>query len=190
MSEYYFLSSDKPFESIDYTQAESLSIEEAESRNIPLPDWYSPDMGISRTDKILIYAPDMSHFDEIQIWDKGDSEFAKKYSNKRHHAGLQWRYSDTRATQLIEYIKAHLESSAELELWKVWLDPDCEASPIKQECRADFLTPKEIKEYDEYEVLITELPKMLLDAGYKTQGRPYCLAVSSAGRHSLRFARG
>ena len=179
MSEYLFLSSDTPLVNIEYTDgSELLSIEEAEERNMPMPDWYEQDMGlISRTDKVLLYVQDDTFFDEIQVWDKGDSAFSKKYSNKKYHAGLQWNYSDERAVQLIEYIKEHLKTAAEIELWKVWLDPDCEAQPVKKRCALKLLDAEEIKEFTEKEVLNFELPQLLLDAGYKAQGCPYCLVI-------------
>ena len=180
MSVYLFLSSDIPLENVDYTGSELLSIEEAEQRSIPMPDWYSEDMLlINRTDKILIYAPDDSCFDEIQIWGKDDSAFVKKYSDKNYHAGLQWVYSDERAGQLIEYIKEHLNNASEIELWKVWLDPDCEAGPVKKKCSLDSLAVSDIKEFDEINVINVDLPQLLIDAGYKVQGCPYCLIVEA-----------
>ena len=178
MSEYLFLSSDMPLESIDYTKSELLSIEEAEARKIPMPDWYYKEMLISRTDKILIYAPDDSYFDEIQIWDKGDSAFAKKYSSKKYHAGLQWHYSDLRAAQLIAYMAEHLKNGREIELWKVWLDSKFEARPTKKMCSIESLSISDILEFCEHSVLGFDLPQILRDAGYKAEGRPYCLVVS------------
>lgn len=159
MSVYQFLSSDMPFQNLDNSSIEILSIEEAENRNIPMPNWYSKDMDISCTKKILLYAPNEESLNELQITDDGNSHYAKRYSNKSHHVALQWRYSNERAQQIIEYIREHLISCSEIELWSVWLDREAE-SVIKRRI-IDSLTISDINEitnYDPFE-------------------KPYCLVI-------------
>ncbi|SHK14681.1 hypothetical protein [Desulforamulus aeronauticus] len=159
MSIYQFLSSDKPLETVSNHQIEYLSIEEAEQRGISLPNWYSKNMNINRTDKIVLYAPDEECLREIEISDDNDSIYAKQYSNKRYHSALQWEYSEKRAQQLIKYMTKHLMTSLEIELWNVWLDSN--GKPTIKKCHIDSLTISEIKEIVEQD----------------PYGNPHCLVV-------------
>ncbi len=126
MSIYQFLSSDKPLKTVSNHQIEYLSIEEAaEHRGISLPNWYSKNMNINRTDKIVLYAPDEECLREIEISDDNDSTYTKQYSNKRYHSALQWEYSEKRAQQLIEYITKHLMTGLEIVEQDPYGNPHC-----------------------------------------------------------------
>ncbi len=144
MSIYQFLSSDTPLKTVKNTQIELISIQEAEHRGIPLPNWYSKDMDINRTDKIVLHAPNEECLCEIEISGHNDSAYAKQYSNKRYHSVLEWEYSEKRAQFLKEYIMEHLMAGPEIELWNIWLDNDGE-STVKR-CHVDSLTISDIRE--------------------------------------------
>jgi len=144
MSICYFLSSDMELRAVNNTQIEFLSIEEAEYRGLVLPNWYSKDMNINRTEKNVLFAPNEESMHEIQISDDNDSTYAKQYSNKRYHSALQWHYSEKRAQQLKEYIMEHLMTGSEIELWNIWLDGY--GKPTIKRCPIDSLTISDIKE--------------------------------------------
>lgn len=55
--------------------------------------------------------------------------YEKDYSNKRYFSNLDWRYTETRAKELIDYLKGQLEILDEIEIWSIWVD-DNEAASI------------------------------------------------------------
>lgn len=149
MSLYQFLSSDAELKSTDNSQTEIISIDEVEVRGALMPNWYSKDMNISRTDKIVLFAPNEECFGEIEIVDDSDSEYAKYYSDKLYHSALRWTYSEKRARQLIEYITEHLKTTSEIELWHIWMDVD--VKPTLKRCHIDSLSNSKLKQFNEYD---------------------------------------
>lgn len=138
MSIYQFLASDSPLQAMDNSQIELLSIEEAEIRGLSLPNWYSVDMNINRKEKIVLFAPNEECLHDIRISNDNDSIYAKQYSNKCYYSSMQWVFSDKRAEQLLDYIKAHLITASDIELWNIWLD-EYDTPTIKR-CPVDDLT--------------------------------------------------
>lgn len=49
-------------------------------------------------------------------------EYEKEYSDKKYFSELQWRYTEARAKELIEYLKEQLKDLDEIEIWNIWLD--------------------------------------------------------------------
>ena len=46
----------------------------------------------------------------------------KDYTDKNYGVFLEWNYTEGRAKQIVEYIKAALQKSDSIEFWRVWLD--------------------------------------------------------------------
>lgn len=45
-------------------------------------------------------------------------------TDMKYFAELAWQYTPGRAARIIEYIREHLKTTDEVELWHVWLDSD------------------------------------------------------------------
>lgn len=121
MSSFEFIASDYALTEVENRKVEYLSIEEAEKRKIHLPNWYSKNMNIDRQAKTLLHCENEDCLNEITIYPElyYDAGLATR---KKYIYGISWRYSDERATQLIEYIERHLQEATEIELWNIWLD--------------------------------------------------------------------
>lgn len=110
MSSFQFLASHKPLQEVKNPYVEFMSINDAVKRNIALDDFILEDEEIDRDDKIIMICDSEEHLDEIEISDNMyySSEYAKEYSNKLYFSQLQWRYTKTRAKQIIDYLKQQL----------------------------------------------------------------------------------
>jgi hypothetical protein len=57
------------------------------------------------------------------------------------HSVLLWKYSETRALELIAYIVDHLKTAPDIEVWSIWLgEIDEEIAPIIKKIHFDELT--------------------------------------------------
>ena len=124
MSSFQFLASDKPLQEVKNPYIEFISINEAVKRNIALDDFILEDEEIDRDDKMIMICDSEEHLDEIEISNDiyYSLEYAKEYSNKPYFSQLQWRYTKTRAKQIIDYLKEQWEDVNEIEIWDIWLD--------------------------------------------------------------------
>lgn len=71
-------------------------------------------------------------------------ENARIYTKKQYCAYVEWRYSDEYAEKIIEYIRQHLKTAKQIELWNVWLGPKEEGLRQKK-CSLEQLTIEDIK---------------------------------------------
>ena len=98
------------------------------------------------------------------------------YSKKKYGVSLEWRYTDGRAKQLIEYIKTALQKTKTIEFWHVWLMDyyEYEDRPFihKKVISVDELTTEHIRELDE--AVIWNTP----DRMYPERPSFYCLTIS------------
>ncbi|WP_233004532.1 hypothetical protein [Exiguobacterium aurantiacum] len=163
MSEFQFITSDYPLKEVENPYIEFLSINEAIKRGVVLPDMLTDDEDLDRDEKILMNVEAEEHLDEIEI--KRDLYYevanVEAYSSKAHVVELRWRYSDTRAEQLIAYITDHLKTAEEVEIWKVWVDEQTE--PSVQSIKLDELT--------------IDALRFLGEVGFE---RPQCLRVTTS----------
>lgn len=163
MSEFQFITSDHPLKEVENPYVEFLSINEAIKRGVVLPDMLTDDEDLDRDEKILMNVEAEEHLDEIEI--KRDLYYdvanVEAYSSKPHVVELRWRYSDTRAEQLVAYITDHLKTAEEVEIWKVW---------------GDELTEPSVKSITRDELTIDAL-RFLGDVGFE---QPECLRVTKA----------
>lgn len=159
MSQFQFLASDKVLDEVENKYLEFISINEAIKRNIKISDFILNDTKTDRDKKIIMFCDSEDHLDELEI--KNDmyysSEYAKQYSNKECFSQLEWRYTESRATQLISYFKEQLKDLDEIEIWSIWLDDNKSAS-IKS-------------------VNITELSVQDLEF-LDSSGKPTCLIIN------------
>ena len=97
------------------------------------------------------------------------------YTDKKYGVSLEWRYTDGRAKQLIEYIKTGLQKTKTIEFWHVWLMDyyEYEDRPFvhKKVVSIDELTAEHIREFDESVIWNTP------DKMYPERPSFYCLTI-------------
>ncbi len=78
------------------------------------------------------------------------------YTDKRYGVYLEWDYTDGRAGQVLNYIRAVLENTEQVELWHIWLMDyyEYEDSPVihKRTISIGEMTTKDIHELDSAEI--------------------------------------
>ncbi len=99
----------------------------------------------------------------------------KKYTNRNYGVSLEWKYTDGRANQIIEYIKTALQKSESVEFWHIWLDYyEFENRPFvhRKTISINNLTATHIKELDN--AIIWNTP----DKMYPERPSFYCLTIT------------
>ncbi|MCL2852053.1 MAG: hypothetical protein FWE20_03330 [Defluviitaleaceae bacterium] len=110
---------------------------------------------LSRTDKIVMYAPDEEALNELVIktgsWLEGHEDPRGELNlSQPYRAEIGFLFTDERARQLIEYIREHLEGTPEIELRHIWLGaalPGDSTDILTRRCNISHLTPSVIREY-------------------------------------------
>lgn len=143
MSLYQFFASDYDLHEVENSYIEFMSINEAIRRGLHVEDFIL-NSDIDRDDKqVIMYCDDEEHLHEITLHKEILPGYANNYTSKKYCSILSWRYNVRRAEQLIEYIKAHLMKSENIELWNTWMDEV--KKPNITLCKIDKLTIEEIK---------------------------------------------
>lgn len=124
------------------------------------------------------------NIDEGTIYDGGadDNYFlttfanVENYTEKKYAVSLEWNYTDGRAKQIIEYIKAALQKSESIEFWHVWLTDyfEFEDRPFihKKTVSICELTTEAIEEIDNAAIWNTP------DKMYPQRPSFYCLTIT------------
>lgn len=98
-----------------------------------------------------------------------------EYTEKEYGVSLEWRYTDGRASRIIEYIKNALDYTECVELWHVWLIDyyEFENRPFihRKTVRQEDLTIDHIRELDNSS--IWDIP----DKMYPERPSFYCLKI-------------
>lgn len=124
MSVFQFLASEKRLNEIKNPYIEYISLNDALKRNVEIPSFIMEDTDTDKDEKNILYCDSEEHLDELEI--NHDlyypPEYAKEYSSKSFFSELQWRYTNARAQQLVDYIIDQLQYVDEIEIWSIWLD--------------------------------------------------------------------
>lgn len=103
-------------------------------------------------------------------------ENVDSYTNKKYGVYLEWNYTEGRAKQIIEYIKAALQEADVIEFWHVWLMDyyELEDRPFihRKTISISELTVEHIKEMDNAD--IWNIP----DKMYPDRPSFYCLIIT------------
>ncbi len=98
------------------------------------------------------------------------------YTNKKYGVYLEWDYTDGRAKQIIEYIKAALQNTDAVEFWHVWLMDyyEFEERPFihRKTIFIDELTTENIKDINDANVWNKP------DKMYPDRPSFYCLTIT------------
>lgn len=133
MSNLIYLASDNPLPKLQNPHEHLLSVKEALSLGIKVPDWPLKDTSIDHKKPIILWIDrnDEPASDTKSIQnDIPDDDFSiipmqkqeDIFSEKRYCASLEWSsYTKGRARRLISYIRQQLEHTPSLEIWHIWM---------------------------------------------------------------------
>ncbi len=98
------------------------------------------------------------------------------YTDKKYGVSLEWRYTDGRAKQIIDYIKNALQGTETVELWRAWLTiyDEYECRPFIHRKTVSFseLSAEHIKEINSADIWNTP------DKRYPDRPSFYCLIIT------------
>ena len=134
MSFLVALASDMPLETLPNPHMKMLSVNEALEMGVEVPKAMLMDYEIDRDEPGMIMWSDIEPVidiekgifdipdpaDNFDIWpiDHGDD----LQSKREYLAAVEWsRCTPERAEMLLEYIRRHMETAEELELWHSWM---------------------------------------------------------------------
>jgi hypothetical protein len=150
-----FIASDYQLPLIDYSKAKYYKFKEGVKvemddegkfyHYINESDKNSPDLLIpcsaEEADSIVVDSEE--DFDEIQISIGHMNEDTQWYTKKNNIYTLNWRYTDKRASELINYLKENMKTGYEVELWLTWMEEHIE--PDKDYCDIENIAIEDIK---------------------------------------------
>lgn len=131
MSYYQFIASDERLPDLENEKLISLSINEAYERGLVFGDY-----GMSPEDVVelyedkdakgaCIYCENEEDLDELSIIEEDEfSDYSSGYTEKEFRSSINWKMTDERAEKLVNYIKEHMESTDEVEVWTILLDDE------------------------------------------------------------------
>lgn len=160
-----YLASDTPLKERKSPHNRTMSVNEARSLGIKIPDILNTD-DIDKDDPNMIFWTD-SYTENAETGVLEDSGFADDISiikmdektddirtEKKYCAILEWpNYTYERAQYLITYMKEHLRRASEIELWHIWMGQSYPPPQIhKKHIRVEELTASDIEKLMEYPV--------------------------------------
>lgn len=96
-------------------------------------------------EKLAEYDDGIFSWDEmLRIFVEDDLSIARRYTDRKYCAYLEWQYSEKMAEIIISYIKEHLKVASQIELWDTWLEE--KEQPRIQKCSVRDVSVKDIAE--------------------------------------------
>ena len=130
MSQFTFLASNAPLESVKNSHVKRLSVNEAIAMGIDPPDML-PDNIDRDKPGVMLWVDDEENLRDISIH---EVQWYKTYTpGLKYNSIIEWDFTEERAQRLISYMRKHLETADQLELWHVWLDSGNEIIGIPEE---------------------------------------------------------
>lgn len=126
MSSYQFFASDKELSEYD-NGIISLGRKKLQNK-------MAKDSSITEADELLT----------MRICIEDDLSNMHRYTNKKNGAYIEWFYSEKNATVMVAYIKEHLRTATQIELWNTWLEEKKE--PQIRKCFIHNLSTQNIAE--------------------------------------------
>lgn len=122
MSVLTYIASDYPLKEVENPHVKQLSVNQALELGIEVPDFLlEPSFNKDKPD-VILWVDDDNNLGEISIREFSKADiFDEIYTQKKFLAYLDWDYTESRAENLIQYIRAHLLDADEIELWHIWL---------------------------------------------------------------------
>jgi hypothetical protein len=132
-----------PLKDVRNPNIEIISLNEMLGRNLDVPEILLSSKNIDWDEKIALICESEELLHEIEIRKDNPDGHAHPFTTKKYVSEITFRYTSTRAEQLVHYIREHLRMSETLEIWSLWIDDIKEA--IVETKRQDDLSIEDIK---------------------------------------------
>ncbi|MBU3190353.1 hypothetical protein K9O30_14270 [Clostridium bowmanii] len=141
MSLYMFIASDFSMPFVDNIKTKYFKFKEGVKIDVDdegIIYYYTNDRDRNSPDLLIpchpeeadtIVADSEESLQEIQISKGLKCDYIEWYTNKSNIYTLDWRYTDKRANDLINYFKDNMKVGYEVELWSTWMD-ECKKPTI------------------------------------------------------------
>ena len=180
MSYLTYIASDYPLETVKNPHDLFLSVNEAVAMGITdIPEAYLVS-GFNRDEPEVIWWSDRDieiNTDTKEVKDGDfDDDFALHpamgmddvYTEKKYAVYLEWwRYTEGRATNLIQYIRENLRHTDDVEIWRIRMGVYETPSVRTKRIRIDDLTPEDIRKIDEQDIKIETVEGYELTTQYR-----------------------
>lgn len=146
MSAYSFIASDYKLPELDNSKEKVITVREAIKLGIK-PHEMVPWERMNPNTKVMIIDNESDLGELVITKDTGYEKNVRWYTNKLFIYSVDFRYTESRANQLVEYLKENIKEGQKLELWSIWLDDKQKIKPIV--CNYNEITLYDIKQmYD------------------------------------------
>lgn len=123
MSNYQFFASEKPLKEFD---------------NMHVLHRFTPE-----EESGIVFRQATSEETAMRIIKEDDFFYASQYTDKKYVNFIEWRYNDTNAKTILDYIKEHLKDRFTIQLFNTWMGDN---SPLQcSKTHIDALTVEDIK---------------------------------------------
>ena len=129
MSAYSFIASDYELPLVYNSKEKIITVIEAIKLGIK-PHELIPWESMNPDGKVLIFDNE-NDLHELVI--RKGTEYERNvrwYTDKAFIYSVEFRYTEPRAVQLLEYLKENINEGYQLELWSIWLDDKQNIQPI------------------------------------------------------------
>ena len=117
MSKYVFINTDNYIKEIDQTNSETITVKEAQLRNIK-PHELIPWSELNQDDEVIVYENE-DDFDNLQIYKANEIiEEIKVYIDKKYVYTINGALDIKRGEKFVEYIKENI--TTEIDLISIW----------------------------------------------------------------------
>lgn len=137
MSKYSFIATDYVLPEVYNIKVKRITVEEAIRLGIKPHEHMTWEKMNPKNEVIIVN--DKDDLEELVI--KKDSSFEKNvrwYTNKQYIYSITFGYNESRAEQLLKYLKENIKRGYTIELWTIWLDDKQNVKP--NICKHDELT--------------------------------------------------
>lgn len=137
MSRYSFIATDYELPEVHNTKVKRITVEAAIRLGIK-PHEFMPWEKMNPQNEVII-VNDEDDLGELVI--NKDSSFERNvrwYTNKPYIYSITFGFNESRAEQLVKYLKENVKRGYTVELWTIWLDDKQNVKPNM--CKLDELT--------------------------------------------------
>ncbi|SES98574.1 hypothetical protein SAMN05660297_01101 [Natronincola peptidivorans] len=147
MSAYSFIGSDYDLPEVHNTKEKMITVKEAIELGIKAHE-FMPWEKMNQEDKVMVFESE-EDLGELMITKGYDGdEDARQHTQKPFIYMVEFRYTDARGKQLLEYLKENLREGYSLELWSIWLGDKEKITPLR--CSYKELSLDHIKQMYEW----------------------------------------
>ncbi len=136
MSSYSFIAADYELPEVENSKERVITVKEAIELGIK-PHEFMPWEKMNPNDKILFFEKESDLGELVIRKSNGYEENIRLYTDKPFIYSVGFRYTESRAKQLLKYLKENIIEGYQLELWCIWLGD-------KQNIKPNFKNYKEI----------------------------------------------